>query len=541
MLLFIALLKPLNQRTMPLLKKGGEEIPNNTYGFEIEFCSHDNSVFAFTHVHTAAFCVSIKDPEKKEYWIIETDSGNVLELVTPPLHFKDIATAVTFRENLSNVLVASVIGGCTYKDWVDKKIVPLNDLIKAYYGNRFIGSVFQLETAENISNQIILRNVDDGINIKAAWIRLENNKNDWGNYAGSTILTRSEKDWLDGYSSQMNIPMTVEGYLLYCTKKLVKSWKRFELIVDKPDDLSGKSTSKLERYLNTWFWRNVQFTVFVMYAHRTWGDRIYGYIRWLLPEIPQTLLVVQKLNMTADDYVIDKESFNKVCGLMQYLSTVDVEEPSELELKQLAVLYITVGKLLSGALGSLSESNQLKFQQWAWKYGSTEMMIPNNEMEELMSERRWLEYHSSLKDLTGLWFKGALLDVITKETIFPQLSDKDQFNIGWEEVLGTYVSLMRSSHWDNGRIYTDDLRDLRFKELADRIKCIETQFNQITNFWKSSFTPFTLPAREYRPFLHYGNPHLIGSAWEGRYDTMYPAIAPHDGVGYTYLIEHRFN
>jgi hypothetical protein len=33
-----------------LIDRGGEDIANNTYGFEIEFCSHDSSVFSFTHV-----------------------------------------------------------------------------------------------------------------------------------------------------------------------------------------------------------------------------------------------------------------------------------------------------------------------------------------------------------------------------------------------------------------------------------------------------------------------------------------------------------
>jgi hypothetical protein len=88
-------------------------------------------------------------------------------------------------------------------------------------------------------------------------------------------------------------------------------------------------------------------------------------------------------------------------------------------------------------------------------------------------------------------------------------------------------------------INTYELQNLSFQELAKRIKVIEEAFNKKTVSWIGSPPPFSLPERTKRKFLHYGE--LPDSDWEGRYDTMYPAIDPHDDVGYTYLVEHRFN
>lgn len=533
----------------PNIVPGGEQIPNNTYGFEIEFCSHDNSVFAFTHVETALITVTFAEGGRTEVWHIETDSGNVLELVTPPLRFPDIATAVAYKQALAATLVQSVYPACTYEDWMQNRIVPLVARIRQYYGDApAIESAFT--TAAVIAPQINVENVDDGINIMAGYTRLQINAADWNPYVGATILTHSEKDWLSGYSSQVNMPMTAEGYLYYCTsKKLTKSQQRFEVMVENPGLLADCSTSKLEKDMNTWFWRNVIFTAFVMYAVRNWGPEVIPHIRYLVPVIPQDFIRnLVRLPMSEEDLVVDGDTFREVISLMENLNTVAPVEPAPDQLKHLAVLYITVGKMLSGALGSLSERNQLQLQDWAWQSGSTEVMAPQNEADELMAQRRWLEYHSSMKDLTGLWFKAALMDVMAREGVCIPLRNNSTFHenhaylpAGWAGILGTYVSLMRSERWNEGRIYTDDLRDLHFQTLAQHITWVEDQFNNSVIAWGNVPPAFNLPPRVQRPFLHYGNPELPGSLWEGRYDTMIPAIDPHDGVGWTYLVEHRFN
>ncbi|MGS7838822.1 hypothetical protein ACVMVB_14825, partial [Stenotrophomonas maltophilia] len=60
--------------------KGGEALTDNTYGIEIEFCTHDSVIFAFTHIVAGVFNITGTLP-----WKLESDSGNVFELVTPPL------------------------------------------------------------------------------------------------------------------------------------------------------------------------------------------------------------------------------------------------------------------------------------------------------------------------------------------------------------------------------------------------------------------------------------------------------------------------
>ena len=62
----------------------------------------------------------------------------------------------------------------------------------------------------------------------------------------------------------------------------------------------------------------------------------------------------------------------------------------------------------------------------------------------------WNEYHSSMKDLTGLWFKAALMEVADKEKLganaYYMLGQALVFQRGqaWASTLERYVKEMKS-------------------------------------------------------------------------------------------------
>lgn len=525
---------------MPGINKGGEDIPNNTYGFEIEFCSHDNSVFAFTHVDTAAITVTRQGGQFSDEWKIETDSGNVLELVSPPLRFPQIGDAYAFKKLLADTLSKSVQPSCIYGEWYQRNAENLTTLFSRYYGACNLN--FALATYDQVQPQINVENVDDGINIQAAQVRLARNAFAWKDYVNATVVARSEKDWQEGYSSQVNMPMTIEGYFLYSVaRKLLKSQKRFAAMVEQPETLVAVSVEKLERYLSTWFWRNIEFSVFVWNAKLLFGDPVLSQIHSLLPPDGERALFISELphlRVEDRDLKISRAIYDQIINIMPVVYAAPRAECPPAMLKQLAILYVATGKMLTGALGSLSEKNQLDLQTIAWNVGSTEGMAPPVvQTDQIMAQRRWLEYHSSMKDLTGLWFKGALLDVLAKEQVAVTLP-RDGITI-WFAVLGTYVSIMNAERWDTGRVYTDDLNGLHIQELSQRIAQIQDQYIAYIAGLNGVIPPFKLPPRSERPFLHYGQ--WPNSEWEGRYDTMVDAIPPHDTVGWSYLVEHRFH
>jgi hypothetical protein len=96
--------------------------------------------------------------------------------------------------------------------------------------------------------------------------------------------------------------------------------------------------------------------------------------------------------------------------------------------------------------------------------------------------------------------------------------------------------------------YSEDLEDLKWDELKAAIVPVEVAVAaKLGNFagWlellgvnnrAKAASWFQLPIRSLRPFLHYKE----APPWEGRYDTMYPAIQVADSF-WNYLIEHRNN
>ena len=50
-----------NDGKQVIIASGGEQLEPNTYGFEIEFCSHNCPVFGFTHVDVATITTPLEE------------------------------------------------------------------------------------------------------------------------------------------------------------------------------------------------------------------------------------------------------------------------------------------------------------------------------------------------------------------------------------------------------------------------------------------------------------------------------------------------
>jgi hypothetical protein len=553
----------IGDRTI-FIEKGGEDIPNNTYGFEIEFCTHDSSVFTFTHVDalqcgfaplgltplqvealvtgTGEALSTIPQPNSPA-WKIESDSGNVLELVTPPLHFPSVSDAQVFRTELAGILRARFqdaplpedqgrpIKAFLLGEWLGRVREPLQTLMKKSLPNAGLLQ-FHARVAPwvEVGRQLNQENVDDGINIPAARMRHALNQHDWDNYVGSTVLSRSEKDWGAGYSSQLNMPMSLAGYFLYARQKYEKSWRRFRALESWFGDPDGahaaaeSSDTALRKNVTTWFWRSILWSA------------LDAYVRLLKP------------GSTGVDW-----------------TPTNVQSWDIQMVTRLAFLYLMGSKILTGAMGSLSEPDQLKMQEYAWFSNSTAVMATDGPAEErvlreamskflnapLELKRDWLEYHSAMKDLTGLWFKASLFDVILCENMNPlfltgvgEMLRQPNQSV-WPAIIHRYLRFVKSDNWNRAMDkvrpgYVDDLEELDEASLITAIQRVEIDLGKAlcdVDGWKKLAMN---PDRATRKFLHYAE----APPWEGRYDTMYKPIAPNPqklGDPWTYLVEHRFN
>ncbi|KAG1256574.1 hypothetical protein G6F65_016259 [Rhizopus arrhizus] len=207
--------------------KGGEALPDNTYGIEIEFCTHDSVIFAFTHVVAACFDIAGTEP-----WKLESDSGNVFELVTPPLRFGAIDQAYAFKEQLVAMLQASIqkaetqgVNAITLGDWAGQFAPKLVELLNTHINTGQLKlelvalKAIDYASWKEVGEGLNVGNVDDGINIPAGLLRHKLRKLDWESYTPGIILARCSKFWSEGYASQMNLPMTLSGYFLYMMYK----------------------------------------------------------------------------------------------------------------------------------------------------------------------------------------------------------------------------------------------------------------------------------------------------------------------------------
>ncbi|PSM15591.1 hypothetical protein [Stenotrophomonas maltophilia] len=479
--------------------KGGEALTDNTYGIEIEFCTHDSVIFAFTHIVAGVFNITGTLP-----WKLESDSGNVFELVTPPLPFETIQGAYAFKGQLVAMLQTSIqsartqgINAITLGDWALQFGPKLVELLNTHINTRQLKlQPVELQPVgysswEKVGEGLNVGNVDDGINIPAALLRHKLREPDWESYTPGIVLARCSKFWSEGYASQMNLPMTLSGYFLYMMDKTHDVTYSHAVRVQKElkDEKSGQK-------LTAWYWRHVLLQAWCRYQH-------------LLGKHP------------TDEDLFSPDAISRS-----------------------ALLYLVVGKLLTGALAELGETPQLELQQLAWDAGSTRA-IDADEPEVIHGD--WAAYHSALKDLTGIWLKASLLDVMRTQNLqtyswavteLPSVLATPEV---WQETLLEWKGMKRITEMGSTIEWTD-LEDFAEPErravLCEKIIAVAGSLaTRLKQLDPDIPGPPDLPDETERPFLDRRNT----PPWEARYDTLLAPIPPRVNTRneFTYLVEHR--
>ncbi|NEP50008.1 MAG: hypothetical protein F6K65_14790 [Moorea sp. SIO3C2] len=531
----------------------------NTYGFEIEFCTHDNTILRYTHVVIASIQLNGHgfEDDNEIPLKIETDSGDVLELVTPPIIFQNVKQATEFRNSLAQYLKDSVKDPLTFANWwssYGKNIVSqMNSFYETATGSQPSEGSW-IKNSENwdftIFNNIMLNisvnNIDDGINIAAAEVRLKNIafKDDanqaWKNELNQTVLSTSTKDWPEGYSTQTSIPMGVTEYVKYLiSRKILKSNANLRRLADL---LQNNQTSeeinetlqwdKVERWATTWFWGGVIFDLFYEFK---------------IQVEPQDKTIVYLPSYTHFQQG-NELKWSKNLGKSSN-QTFNIEELSELD----AVLFIIAQKTLTGALGSLSEQQQLKKQtlgDYEKNAAAMEQRHFVRQPDDDAKQYYWCEYHSGLKDLLNVWFKGHLADVLL-------LLSNDNANrlhkLHNPQIDGFETSILN--------IYKDRLHKVtnqleKFKRMPfmpeftfiDDDNMLDTLVQAHIKVIKSTLefiwegSEKWAQANRNQKFLDYSSGNTL---WEGRKDTMIKPIKHWDEETKQYktlfLVEHRNN
>lgn len=488
--------------TQPLtirIQKGGEVLDPNTYGFEIEFCSQDSPVFGYTHVPAMTLNVDGATP-----WKVETDSGDVFEIVSPPLAFPSADLANQFKLALAKVLLESVRTKVTVEVWAPATVVAIRKLLTSFGFKLGIsdnnsnsddlgtGSFFEPLSWDKVSGYLIVENIDDDTDVEEVDKLMVEKKDNWPLYVGSIQLSRSTKDEERGFSSQLNMPMTLPGYFMYTVRKYLNSVEHFE---DKSWGKKGSLEERIYDKMENWYWRSVLW--------RAMRSIKWGTGDWL--------------DFSTSDWTLDK-------------------------ITRAGILYVTVSKILTGALGALSEGRQLEFQK------AIQKGVPYG-----IKDRGLRGYHSFLKNLTGLWFKAPLFSVldnakgiVDQDTWIVRLAKVlDEGQITWPEAFGEVEGMSK-------RCGSDELvlegfffgNPTRIDVLIVQIRKVEKDLAGFLRRWVAGKLTeldeqwIRLPPRDElrKRFLHYSE----AAPWEGRFDTMYPSVTASNGQP-AYLIEHRFN
>lgn len=405
-----------------------------SYGFEIEFCSHDNTMLRYTHVTLAKTTITGHGVLHHVPLSLETDSSDVLELVTPPLIFATSAGAKRFKDRLANFIVTSVDNAISLEDWLTARWHNdeggvLRFIRLEYFANRNHGEddeanhlagddnwVFAYDhpNIAAIKAEINVNNIDDGINVAAAQYWQGRDAYNLAAVKSNTILSPSMKDYaedqdrnvLPGFSTQTSLPMTAAAYVNYIlASKYTKAKTRLGVILDNSivndDRFIGLKWSKVDRWLGSWFWHGVTVLAWERVAlawNKTTGldNTVNGNITALR----------DALNIE-DDRVNTKLNAD---ALVTVTNFADLDHPQEFTANQRTISFIAIQKIISGALGGLSERAQLAAQQDAHDHHISSRLEPLEWVRQ-DNDDVWKEYHSSLKDLNGIWFKGWLKDV----------------------------------------------------------------------------------------------------------------------------------
>ncbi len=604
---------------MSLAKLQLEGLLDNTYGIEVEFGTHDNQMLSFTHIEVCYLFPFGSDRDKG--WKIETDADYTLEIVSPILKFRGQQDARNFRDDLMRLLEQQVRNG-----------IQLGELM------RLIG-VF-VSTKFTFANGIWTFAVPQApLNLRTEWISNIDLINDlsWENWDEDTDLERvlgSKQVLINEIlnlgqvpannattvrmqqvlvtasrkhgglpSSQLNLPLELAGFARYETKyKRDKAWERLlETETSTPEYVAEKIQSLRNDY------PNLVATNPVWCAKHLNTDYIESQIDEKTPAWHRYWLWLETFyvcagQLTRDDYTTMTRINAYVAAIDQ---TVNDGYPSRTEaqislarIRQVStqlfdanylnnftadLLYLIVHKLVGGALAELSETLQKNAQE---KIMALKGDFTMEQIKDMIPDNQFMQFHYALKDLTSLWFKAPLVDVLTTENQIqaktPHVTAANQRILNFppnalagmickvlkahQKLLGWYFAVSEANNqgydydWEEFCAYnmpcisafqsslltscTDLAAYTNAPGLNMTMLCTNAQLPQqygqlpeeCVQFLKRNYT-----AADNVPFMALNNIAAASIAsWEGRWDTMKPVIMT-DPLRPRYLVEHRNN
>jgi len=507
----------------------GEDIRGNVYTFDIEFCTHDCSVFAFANVDVLKINSGV---EGASMWRVVSDSGMVLKLATGSMSFATINQAFAAAHRLEDALVLSMEGSASptfsaitlelmcsrWNDLLDPFIVELRSLCPQSTGDP------QFTSWQEVGKQLTGKNVDSGMNLIAALHRYLNNEKDWEQYVGATVVGRGQRDWDGGYVTRVNMPMTLAGYFLYMAKVcLVRTDKSLE---DAALETHAGSASP-EQLVTDWFWSSLLASVCNNYMLRVFGAETLAE-RGIAPDIRD----------------------------------IDPSGMSYNNLRAVAFLYLIASKVLSGALAALSDLARSTQQKSLWRHRPKDSRVGDDPTGEASKEvlreghiysLEWAEYHQSLMDLTRSWFRAALQEVMGCEeftsgfcrAVAFELRNDVEISI-WHKTLKRQLMMLEDTRWDglfaDRKGTWDDLREHRWKPFVIQIARVERAIaDELEVFaeWREQWPD--LPAREYCLLQRSVERSMLdpatAPAWEGKPETMMAAISNEEIDAWTYMVD----
>jgi hypothetical protein len=555
----------------------------NTFGIEIEFCSHDNPMMGFTHIEVCQI----------EKWKIETDADNTLELVSPILIFDSHEAAAAFQAELMQFLQSLLpddFHGTARMpmtlEMVTKRIKEFLEKSAFKYpeGDKAADMAINGPEKAAFIHEINEFNWDDTASTFAALTGkelLEQSDFEFPEYAGTVLVRKSQKG--GGMpSSQLNLPMRLSDYVQYCIDvKEVRSLRRVVAISGLNDE------SQVEPYVAGWLEKRVALLEQFKVGDRARCERL---AKQALEEDKEDLwtqnafwlLLIRRLAAhlasekngewprsvkakTKDIKEVNRKTFPAVKNALD-ACLEEAKKAGKPYTPKFDICYMIAHKIITGACGSLSEEPQLEVQQKIMAEATATLATARESeakdrktaedlnrilriselgMSEIVedatrgTDEELLAMHSGLKDLTPLWFKGALADVMIEfqkkvkpETLIdpleqvPQVLD-DLVKETMADIKGLLYAAYEPVIIPNGLVQ-------KIGEVA-RILAGAIRGKQLPNYTAVRMHEALRNAQ----FLE--RPEGI-PAWEGRPDTLHPPIQAPGGRGVDlYLVEHRNN
>lgn len=435
-----------------------------TFGIEVEFATHNYELLSFTHIEVCYLYPEGMPMERlqTDAWKIETDANYTFELVSPILSFDDRDGAEQFKSALLQKLQSLVVNGEAKKtDGAATSGYGQEEVLEGeeFKTRRKLGYIMD-QLAVFLSKRFLYAPEKGAKHQPIKWVIQYINKDEllkkinWENWDEDTDLGEvlTEKERIAKYDSetelkfklseillypscknhyfcdsQMNVPQTLKEYVTYQAKhKLTKAIKRRKGQVSRNkkygEFLMPPSTESFfvydmeEKRVKIESTRDAikEYDNYRLEEPLSKADKYYAWLR-VFSHVTNMVVstMCERRILVSDESGKEVPSEEFTCANGRRYKIFQVWSKPLYQM-----IYVVVQKLVYGTLGQLSETPQMEGQRKIMERASGSIKGSNGSelafTDEYKREHPFLEYYSYVKDLTPLWFKAPLLDVIAE-------------------------------------------------------------------------------------------------------------------------------